>query len=235
MGDRYELTDCVPRELGRQAAAGELMAGLLPLVDYLRLADSFERLERFGIAVRGRAQSVLLFSRQPLRQLDGAVIAVTEETSTTAVLLRLLLERRYHVQPSAYQRGQHPEADALLLIGDEALRFRHANRQFPFETDLAFEWWLWQHLPFVFAVWAIRKDAAPQDKRALELGLIKALAMNTQRLETIAQEASAPLGLPAAELHAYLAHFIYRLSRPEEAGIAKFKSLVDQYELLDGR
>ena len=226
------MIDCVPRQLGRQAAGGEVAAGLLPLIDYFRLAGTFERLERFGIAVRGRAQSVLLFSRKPLRQLDGAAIAVTEETSTTAILLRLLLERRYHVTPAAYRRGPDPDADALLLIGDEALRFQHANRQFPFETDLAFEWWLWQHLPFVFAVWAIRKDASPQDKKSLEAGLAKALARNRQRLEAIAQDASPALGVPAAELHAYLTNFIYRLSQPEEAGIARFKELVDESDLL---
>ena len=149
---RYALIDCVPRQLGRKAAAGELDAGLLPIADYFRLAGSFDRLERFGIAVRGRAHSVMLYSRLPIRQLDGAVISVTEETSTTAVLLRLLLEQRYHVTPKLYHRGEHPEADARLLIGDEALQVKHANTSYPFEIDLGFEWWLWQHLPFVFAV-----------------------------------------------------------------------------------
>ena len=73
----------VPRQLGERAAAGELTAALLPLVDYFRLSDRFERLGRFGIGVRGRARSVLLFSLRPIRQLDGAAIAVTNETSTT--------------------------------------------------------------------------------------------------------------------------------------------------------
>ena len=226
------MTDCVPRELGARAAAGVLLAGLMPLVDYFRLADAFDRIGRFGIAVRGRAHSVLLFARRPLRQLEGATIAVTEETSTSAVLLRLLLEQRYEITPQAYLRGSHPEADALLLIGDEALRVRQTNRQYPYEIDLAFEWWLWQHLPFVFALWAIRKDAAPEDRKQVELGLVKALALNTPRLEAIAQEASPALGVPAPDLHAYLSGFIYRLSAPEEAGIARFKELIDESHLL---
>ena len=238
----------MPRQLGRKAAAGEVAAGLLPLVDYFRLADTFERLDRFGVAVRGRAHSVLLFSRLPIRQLDGATILVTEETSTTAVLLRLLLEHKYHVAPKAYERvgpsstgpragarpgtSQQEAGDALLLIGDEALQFKQTNTQYPFEIDLAFEWWLWQHTPFVFAVWAVRKDVPAPEKKHLELSLIKALAMNTQRLEEIAQRASASLGLPSAELQAYLANFIYRLSHPEEEGITRFKELVDEFHLL---
>lgn len=222
----------MPRQLGEQAAQGAVDAGLLPLADFLRLQDRFERLGPFGIAVRGRVRSVLLFSRRPIRQLDGATIAVTEETSTSALLLRLLLEQRYHVAPAGYQRGRSTEADAQLLIGDEALRVQQANTQYPYEIDIAFEWWLWQHLPFVFAVWAIRKDAAPQERRPLELALSGALGGNLRQLDAIAREASAGLGIPAEALQAYLAGFIYRLSQPEEEGIKRFQELVNEHHLL---
>ncbi len=232
LGARYELVDCVPRELGERAARGELTAGLLPLADYFRLQGAFERIGPFGIAVRGRVRSALLFSRKPIRQLDGAVIAVTEETSTTLVLLRLLLERRYRLAPASYERGRRADADALLLIGDEALRMRQANAQYPFEIDLAFEWWLWQHLPFVFAVWAVRKEASPEEKTTIERGVSRALALNSGRLPQLAQEASAPLGVPAEELASYLSRFIYRLSQPEEDAIRQFKMLVDAHRLL---
>ena len=247
LGERYTITDCVPRELGERAARGELIAGLLPVADYLRLEDRFERLGPFGIAVRGRAHSVFLFSRKPIRQLDGGTIAVTAAPSTTGVLLRLLLEQRYHISPAAYDRVRVPTSadaarpapesdgragDALVLIGDEALTFRERNREYPFEIDLAFEWWLWQHLPFVFAVWAVRKDAVDEEKRELALALTKALARNATQLEMIAEERAASLGLPAKELHAYLASFIYRLSQPEEAGIARFRELVHEHRLL---
>ena len=208
------------------------MAGPLPVVDYFRLADRFERLGHFGIEVRGRAHSALLFSLKPIRQLDGATIAVTEETSTTAFLLRLLLEHRYNVLPASYQRGTDKDADALLLIGDEALRFKYTNRRYPFEIDVAFEWWLWQHLPFVFAVWAIRKDASAQDKKQVELGLARSLGANVAQLALIAQESSRTLDIPAAELEAYLSNFIYRLGQLEEEGIRHFKELLDEHHLL---
>jgi chorismate dehydratase len=229
---RIELVDCAPREGGALAADGSLAAGLLPLADCLRLADAFERLGRFGVAVRGRARSAILFSRKPIRQLDGAVIAVTEETSTTFLLLRLLLEQRFRLAPASYRRGRHPEAEALLLIGDEALRFQRANTQYPFECDLAFEWWLWQHLPCVFAVWAIRRDADPDGKRRLERALGQALARNAAELEAVAAERSEPLGIPSAELLAYLSAFVYRLGPAEEDGIARFQALVEEHRLL---
>ncbi|MDP3722575.1 MAG: menaquinone biosynthesis protein [Candidatus Omnitrophota bacterium] len=255
LGARYEVTDCVPRALGQMAAAGTIDAGLLPLADYLRLQGAFERLGRFGIAVRGRGRSVLLFSRTPILQLDGRTIAVTEETSTSAVLLRLLLEHRYRLAPAAYERvrvpppmagvdedvptskmegphGQDPAADAWLLIGDAALRFSHANTRFPYEYDLAFEWWMWQHLPCVFAVWAIRAGDSAHERKALEAALAKSLVMNLGQLETIAQESSERLGVPSTELQVYLERFVYRLGPDEEAAISRFATLAHEHHLL---
>ncbi len=232
VGERYELEDLVPRQLAEKAAAGEILAGPLPLNEYLRLQDRFERLGHFGIAVRGRVRSAMLFSLKPVRQLDGAMIAVTQETSTTACLLRLLLEQRYKVVPAEYRRGQVLDADALLLIGDEALQFQQTNQRYPFEVDLAFEWWLWQHLPFVFAVWAVRKDASPQEKKQIEASLARALAANTGQWATIAQEYAQTFGLPAEELETYLSNFVYRLGQFEEEGIKRFEELVREHALL---
>jgi len=222
----------VPRRLGELAEAGEIDAGLLPLADFLRLEERFERLGHFGIAVRGRAHSAILFSRKPVKQLDGAAVGMTEESSTTVRLLRLLLEQRYHCRDITYRQERGEDLDALLLIGDEALQFRHANTSYPYETDVAFEWWLWQHLPFVFAVWAIRKDADPAVKKQLELSLIKALAKNQGRLSVIAQEASSALHLPEEELHVYLSNFVYRIGSSEEEAIARFRALAQEHALL---
>ena len=222
----------MPRELEQRAAAGEVTAGLLPLAGFFRLESRFERLGHFGIAVHGRANSTLLFSKRPIRQLDGATIAVTPETSTTICLLRLILEQRYELRPASYAVGAAGDADALLLIGDEALRFRQANTRYPFEVDVAFEWWLWQHLPFVFAVWAVRKDVDPKDRKRLEAALARALAVNLGRLEAISQSAAETVRMSAADVQAYLEAFVYRLGPFEEAGIARFKELANASGLL---
>lgn len=232
-GGRWEeLSESSPRACAQQAASGELTAALMPLVEYFRLEDRFERLGPFGIAVRGRAQSASLFSLKPIRQLDGAVISVTEESSTTACLLRLILEQKLHVAPAKYVRGAPAGAQARLAIGDEALQLAHANTAWPFESDMGFEWWLWQHQPFVFAVWAVRRDADTAAKRELEVAVTRALGQNLNRFGEIAQEASARLNIPAPKLEAYLKNFVYRLSAPEEEAIRTFRRLVNEHKLL---
>ena len=231
-GEGVSVSDAVPRALARKTAAGEADAGLLPSIEFFRQESAFERVGPFGIAVRGRVQSVLLFSRLPIRQLDGATIAVTDDSSTSACLLRLLLEGRYQIAPSAYVHSQSPDADALLLIGDEALRMVQSNASYPFEYDLAFEWWLWQHLPFVFAVWAVRKTVPADQKKRLELALSGALGVNTKRYGMLAQTYGPQAGLSEPEAQAYLANLAYRLSQFEEEGLRKFRDLADEHHLL---
>ena len=230
----WEMVDVSPRRLGQMAETGELMAGVMSLADYLRLQDRFERVGPLGVAVRGRVGSALLFSRKPLRQLDGAAIAVTDETSTTAILLRVILEQRYNLQAHLTPHAQptQQEADAVLLIGDDALRFRGANRLYPFEIDVAFEWWLWQHLPCVFAVWAIRKDADANTKRQVSTALQRTLAVNLRRLDELVIQPAASLQVPAEDLTLYLSRFVYRLSTEEERAIQQFSTLVHEHRLL---
>lgn len=230
--DAATLIDCAPRQFGVRAAAGEIIAGPMSLVDFFRQEDRFERLGRFGIAVHGRAYSALLFSRKPIRQLDDTTIAVTEASSTTTQLLKLILENRYKLKPAGYREGRDPEADALLLIGDEALQFQHTNTMYPFEVDVAFEWWLWQHAPFVFAVWVVRKDVAPERKKALEQAVSRTLGINSRRFPDLALAASKRLGIPAEDLAKYLSHFVYRLSQPEEEAIVRFRELLHGSHLL---
>jgi len=230
-GASWALRDLTPRQLGREAEAGGVDAGPMSLADYLRLQDRFERVGNLGIAVRGRSGSALLFSRRPIRQLDGREIAVTDETATTAQLLRLILEQRHRLKPTYRIGPAQPETDAVLLIGDEALRFRAETRRFPYETDVAFEWWVWQHVPFVFAVWAVRKAARPEDKERLARVLFRTLSLNAARLAELAEARAGTLGLPAQELTAYLAQFIYRLGQSEEDGIAQFARLADAHHL----
>ncbi|MBI3087717.1 MAG: menaquinone biosynthesis protein [Candidatus Omnitrophica bacterium] len=231
--ESWEWMDVPPRRLGAEAEAGRVAAGPMALADFLRLQDRFERLGALGIAVRGRCGSTMLFSRKPLRQLDDAVIAVTEETSTTALLLRLILEVRYQIRPKAYQRGGPDDAEAALLIGDEALRAHHAAvRRYPYEVDLAFEWWMWQHLPAVFAVWAVRKDLSAADKQRLSRQLQMQLAANRGRLEALAAGRSPSLGIPPEALKAYLERFVYRFGPQEEDAIARFGRLAHDHHLL---
>ena len=253
-----KLIDLPPRLLGEAAARGEIDAGPMAVVDYFRQQEAFEPLGDFGIAALGEAKSVLLFSQRPLSQLDGCAIDVTDQTSTSGMLLRLLLEQRYDLRPASYHRvngdasepacpRNSPEAggaclprqtfvdrqaEARLLIGDEALRMRTQDYRMPYRIDLGSEWWLWQALPFVFAIWVVRKEVAARAKHELIRQLGASLDANLADPSPIARRRTTLLAMPEAEIGRYLRLFRYRLNDHDRQGMARFKELLDAHHLL---
>src|SRR5919204_3265323 len=103
-----ELYELVPSALASAAENGEIDAGPVPLVDCFRLEDRFQPVSGFCLACARRAGNVFLYSKQPVEQLTGARIGITDETSTSLRLLQVLLSLHYQVHPAAYVTLQEP-------------------------------------------------------------------------------------------------------------------------------
>ena len=220
-----ELNPLPPRAMGRLAAEGALDAGLFSLVDCVRLEDTFEPLGDFCIASAGEVRSVLLFARRPIDELAGATVAVTGETSTSVILLKLLLGRRYGLESIRYvEISDGGPADACLLIGDEALRRRGGIESLAHRYDLAEEWSAWQGLPFVFARWVARATAGRDEKAALREALAERLRANLDALDAIGR-VRRDLGMTVAEIRAYLEGFTYEVGHEERRGMETFLDL----------
>jgi len=223
----YELVNLVPRRLGEEAARGRVVAGVMSLVDWIRQEAEFEPLGPYGIACAGPVLSVALFSSRPVPELTGRTVAVTRESSTSVKLLEVLFRHHYDVHPAEWRLGTGEPADAELLIGDPALRAQAARRD-PVVLDLAQAWWEWQRLPFVFALWVVKRSLPLEEKKVLALRLEDALYEGLKEIPAIAAERAADLGLPAEALEKYLRHFRYRFGPDDWAGIDEFRRLLDR-------
>jgi chorismate dehydratase len=164
-----------------------------------------------------------LFSTRPIDRLDGAVVALTAESSTSVLLIRLLLEQRYGVRPSAYPNGR--DGDAWLVIGDGALIERRRSTA-PYVYDLGAEWRAWQGLPFVFARWVVRRAVPNEDKKRLERAIGASFDVAMANLGDVARAHDGHAGLTAAEIVEYLRTFRYRLGPAEEAGLDRFRAML---------
>jgi chorismate dehydratase len=218
-----ELIPCVPSELGQLAAQGNVDAGPLAVADWFVLNSEFEPLGPYGIASQEIAQSVLLFSHRPIQDLNEAVVGVTDQTSTSVRLLKLLLEHKHHVYPRDYQRSQR--GDAWLVIGDEALREKKL-KTFPYVYDLGEEWWMWRNLPFVFARWVVRSTLPSRTKEYLYRMVSTSFEEGIARLEEIALRRAEQSSLSEEEVLIYLRNFTYFIGEKEEQGLAEFRSLL---------
>ena len=220
-----ELVDLIPRRLGEAMAACRLDAGPLSLMDYLRIESELTPLP-YGIGCPAGARSVLVFSDRPLSALGGARVGISGETSTSVELLRVLLAVRHGVAPAAWVTSEEP-CDAVLLIGDQAIRRLTGGPPARHVVDLGLEWRDWTGLPFVFARWAVASRVPARERRAFERALDAALEAGMAALPDIAA-GRADLGWTRAQIESYLRNFAFRLGPDEEKGAAEFVRLRGQ-------
>jgi chorismate dehydratase len=230
----FAVRNLVPRDLGREAEAGGVDLGIMAAADYLRLKPRFEMLAPLGVSARGAVQSVLLFSRRPVAALEGALISVTPETSTSIRLLRLLLGVRREFKNVRLMRGLEPtQADALLLIGDQAMRTRKRPPEgFVHTLDLGEDWQEWTGLPFVYAVWAVRTALDATTKSDLRAFVEASLAAGLASLPDVARRETGP-GWSADEVEGYLRRFNYRFGPEELRALDRFEALLKEHDLLN--
>lgn len=221
--DGVELCPMPPSAMGPLAQAGELDAAPFSLVQGFGLEGRYEPLGDMGISVKGPVRSILFYSRVPMWELSGAVVGETTESATSVQLMRVLLEQRYGARPREYAGLESPRLDAFLLIGDEALVTPDQVEGFPYRYDLAEEWLEWKGLPFVFAVWMVRRNLAAEAKEMLADGLRKNLADNmAHNLKAIADKRES-MNLAFEGVAGYLRAFRFVLAEEDKEAIGVFK------------
>lgn len=227
----------VPTELNRALAVGEIDLAPISSIASAAMADQVAILPNLSIATLGAVKTVVLFSWIPdPRELNDCHIALSDESATSAELVKLLarhfwrIKPRYSTEPQDLSQMMR-RASAALLIGDGALVESAHHREIPgrgqpYAFDLGDEWLKWTGLPFVFAVWAARREALPLIR---ELGIVPALyetkAEGLVHIPQIAQAYAPRLGLPVGVLTKYLYDLRYDLSAPDLSGLLTYLTL----------
>ena len=149
------------------------------------------------------------------------------ETSTSIRLLKLLLNVRRGLEGLRYVRGLEPrQADALLVIGNNAMRMRNQRPEgFTHTLDLGADWLEWTGLSFVYAVWVVRTTLEPALKRELAGFLEASLAAGLANLSEVARAQTEP-GWTPEETESYLRRFHYRLGAEDLEGMTRFELLL---------
>jgi aminodeoxyfutalosine synthase len=234
---QFKILPVSPRRMGVLSAKGMLDAGLFSLANYIQQKDQLDPLD-FCIATRDQVKSVLLFSNHGWQDLKGKTIGITDDTATSVLLLKVLLERRYGVK-AVFKRmhagvNNFTEFDAILLIGDEALRSRKIGLAgFEIVYDLATEWYEWKKLPFVFAIWAVQKSM-PANLRNELVGIIqRSLTRAEDNYASVGKSHAQRIGLTIDESVEYLEGFNYRVGEREQAAIEMFQGILQGLESME--
>ena len=211
----------VPTELNERLVAGEIDLAPISSIAYARHAERLRILPRVAVSSEGAVDSIQLVSRAPLSRIRS--VAVTPESATSVVLVRILLPEAEHVP-----LGE--DADAKLLIGDAALKsvFEDPTPH----HDLGRLWQERTGLPMVYAVFAC-PDPPPEGVLEIEEALLESHRVSRAEPEALAREARDRYGYPPGFLARYFEKLRYHFGPRERAGLMTFFELARDAGELD--
>jgi len=221
-GIEDQIILAMPAKLAEMLGHGELDAALVSVTEVI-FRDAYDVLDGVAVASLGEVKSVFLAHRKPLEE---ATEVFCDPASLTSVeLLRVLLGER-DVRPQfkplkSYDSTEMP--DFALLIGNPAIDFLRAKHQHEI-WDLGAAWYELTGLPFVYAVWALRRGVSNGELRT-RLREARSFGMDTLDY-IISSRNEYDLDFRKD----YLGwHIHYHLGSDEKRGLARFMELLRKH------
>lgn len=237
-----EIVAGVPSELNAMLADGSIDACPSSSFEYGLNAADYLLLPGHSISSVGPVHSVLLFTPGPLANLSGREIAITGESATSINLLKILLKEFCGINDVSYLVPQGEveallsEGQSALLIGDRALAAAKSCPEGFQVTDLGALWYHFTGLPFVFALWILRREAAtkyPEELRTLSAQLKSAGKYAFQHLPEMALSLSEKTVFSAGQLEGYWRGMSYDLTDGHIEGLRLYFTLCCKHGLLE--
>lgn len=222
--DRFDVRFDVPSKCATLLHAGDVDLGLIPAIEYLR-GDDYHIVPEVSIASDGPVATVAVFTRTPIARVKSLALDVSSRTSVA--LTRVLCAMHWKIAPSFIDAAPDLDAmlvgaDAALVIGDPAFEIDPVASGVT-KLDLGAEWQAMTGLPFVYAMWVGRRDAAsPAQCRALQQARDNGLA----HLPQIARDvAGGDTVIERRSLEYLRDNLKYGLGPAEAAGLRRFHEL----------
>ena len=215
------------------------------------------RNDTHAIGCDGPTLTVRIFSQVPPHRITH--LYADTDSHTSVILAQLILRERFgcapQVIPFKATEGEHKgitsqttptprpadtspgsaeHHEAMLLIGDKVVNASPPQHEYVFQLDLGEQWKVLTGLPFVFAMWMIRRDYPAAAARDLA-GLLteaqrRGAAMTDELLNRYAAEKQWPRELARRYFTEYLK---YEVTPAFRAGVEKFFELCGKHKLLN--
>ncbi|MBW2466381.1 MAG: menaquinone biosynthesis protein [Deltaproteobacteria bacterium] len=225
----WHIIEAAPSVLNRMLYAGELDMGLVSSQEYAVHPQEYMILDDISISACGPVGSVFLFSKYELKNLSGKTLLLSSQSQTSVSLVKIILEKFYQVVPD-YEVGPVLQIDkkedvaAVLAIGDEALVLSQSG-MYPYVIDLGRIWHEETSLPFVFAVWAIRRDFcrnSPAVVVDVQRELLRCRNEGRKNLRNISKKVAPRVSMEAKACYEYLLGIEHDLCPDKKKGLTRF-------------
>ena len=213
-----------PSKLAEMLQRDELDAALVSVTEVL-FNDRYDILDGIAVASLGEVKSVFLAHRRPIEKVTEVFCDTASLTSVN--LLRVLLAERGLRPEFRPLAGYEPATlpDYAMLIGDPALNFLLGPHEHQI-WDLGAAWYELTQLPFVYAVWALRRGV---ENGRLRRQLREAKSFGLDTLDSVISNRTE---YDPDFRKDYLSwHIHYHLGADEKRGLAKFIDLLRKHGL----
>ncbi len=225
------FVNCLPRDSIQALKEKRILAAAVPVGGLAALEKITLFLGSYGIAVNGKAMSVLFFSDRPFSQFARPLtVGLTGESASSVRLLYLLLGYAHGFDRVPLLATQAGPSNGYLVIGDRALRWARefeatgSVHGYTHVMDLADEWHKRCQLPFVFARWVIHKEAPQALRHLVDHWLEKFSREEDMLIQKATPLVAAQMKLPQAYVEQYLRVIRRCLTPHDEAGQQHFLS-----------
>jgi len=264
---KYEFIEGVPSTVNRLLRTGEIDISPSSSIEYLRHENNYTLIKGHSLSSKGPVGSIFLLSKRPIQELGSKTVFVSSQSETSVALLAIILKKFYKIDCVLKSTDESlnsilKKAEAYLSIGDDALKAKNIVTSNELEGtpsltlpprgggqgwggihiyDLGELWYRNTSLPFVFALWIVRKDCCKKKAELLEgfihdLNKAKGLAM--ENLDKIAQAlrplllSRNSLDITEGELISYWKKISYDFTEEHKKGLELFRRYSEELGLL---
>jgi len=176
----------------------------------------------------------------PIKNLNGKKIALTKASATSVILLEIILKSFFGFKNKFFFMVEnitepHEDADASLVIGDDALEWSEKFKDKFYIYDLGELWYKNTKTPFVFALWLVNKNSFDTKKEILKSfvsDVIEAKKIAVSKFNELAKLGNENRWIKKGELVKYWKTISYDLTEEHLKGLNLFFELSSKIKNL---
>ncbi len=224
------IIEGAPKKLAAMFEKREIDFAPVPSFYYLKNKKILKSYD-FCIASKERVLSVVVVSSRKMPPEDNGCIAITNQTSTSLNLLKIILRER-GMKNGVVLVNESGAGELLkrcayaLVIGDEAIKARMTYRVV---MDMGEEWYKLTGCPMVFGISVSPKDS---DMSQINRTVMESIDWGEKNIDVIVADAEKKFKLQKDFLEVYFKSLTYRMGVNERKGLKLFEEKCHEYGLF---
>ncbi len=151
----FKLIKGTPSQINQFLYEGKIDIGFISSAEYIQNFEEYFIFPDLSISAVNKVYSVCVFSNKPVFEVKE--IFLTKASKTSRYLTKVIFEIFFNkkVVYKELDNLSQIKNEGVLLIGDKAIE---NQKKFKYSLDLSSVWYKKTSLPFVFALWCVRKE-----------------------------------------------------------------------------